>query len=154
MNLDTIIYLILRNKHGHKLTDKKIRLISDSLGIDFDQLQMINESYSGVWFTKDVTRMEIICLTYPGISKPHFFSGYLNLTKEVSDKILSMKPTEVFNNLKVVKPVGEPVMEPVVKPVMKVKEVLEMDAILDKINEMGIGSLTVNEFEYLKSLSN
>lgn len=148
-NLANVIHLELRNKHGHKLTNKKLQSISNSLEIDFDQLQMFNDTYQKVWFMKVHSRMELICVIYDGSDKLWFFSDYEGVSP---DKILSIKPTEVINKPKEIK------VLPKIPTILEVKpkgrpEVLEMDAILDKINESGMDSLTVKELDYLKSLS-
>jgi hypothetical protein len=149
-NLDNVIHLELRNKHGHKLTNKKLQSISNSLEIDFDQLQMLNDTYSKLWFMKVGFRMELICGVYDGSDKLYFFSDY---EKVSPDRILSIKPTEIINNPKEIKVLPKIPTIVEVKPKKTQPEVLEMDAILDKINEMGMDSLTVKELEYLKSLS-
>ena len=148
-NLDNVIHLELRNKHGHKLTNKKLQSISNSLEIDFDQLQMFNDTYQKVWFMKVGSRMEVICVIYDGGDKLWFFSDYESLSP---DRILSIKPIEVINKPKEIKVI------PKIPTILEVKpkgrpEVLEMDAILDKINESGMDSLTLKELDYLKSLS-
>jgi len=149
-NLDNVIHLELRNKHGHKLTNKKLQSISDSLEIDFDQLQMLNDTYSKLWFMKVGSRMELICVIYDGGDKLWFFSDY---EKVSPDRILSIKPIEVINKPKEIKvlPKIPTILE--VKPKKTRPEILEMDAILDKINESGMYSLTLKELDYLKSLS-
>jgi len=148
-NLDNVIHLELRNKHNHKLTNKKLQSISNSLEIDFDQLQMFNDTYQKVWFMKVGSRMEVICVIYDGGDKLWFFSDYESLSP---DRILSIKPIEVINKPKEIKVI------PKIPTILEVKpkgrpEVLEMDAILDKINESGMDSLTLKELDYLKSLS-
>ena len=150
INLDNVIHLELRNKHNHKLTNKKLQSISNSLEIDFDQLQMFNDTYQKVWFMKVGSRMEVICVIYDGGDKLWFFSDY---EKVSPDRILSIKQTEVINKPKEIKvlPKIPTILE--VKPKKTRPEILEMDAILDKINELGLDSLTVGELEYLKSLS-
>ena len=149
-NLDNVIHLELRNKHNHKLTNKKLQSISNSLEIDFDQLQMFNDTYQKVWFMKVGSRMEVICVIYDGGDKLWFFSDY---EKVSPDRILSIKQTEVINKPKEIKvlPKIPTILE--VKPKKTRPEILEMDAILDTINELGLDSLTVGELEYLKSLS-
>ena len=148
-NLDNVIHLELRNKHNHKLTNKKLQSISNSLEIDFEQLLMFNDTYQKVWFMKVHSRMELICVIYDGGDKLWFFSDYESLS---SDRILSIKPTEVINKPKEIKVI------PKIPTILEVKpkgrpEVLEMDAILDKISESGMDSLTLKELDYLKSLS-
>jgi hypothetical protein len=149
-NLDNVIHLELRNKHGHKLTNKKLQSISDSLEIDFEQLLMFNDTYQKVWFMKDGSRMEVICVIYDGGDKLWFFSNYEGVS---SDSILSIKPTEVVNKPREIKvlPKIPTILE--VKPKKTRPEVLDLDAILDKINESGMDSLTVGELEYLNGLS-
>lgn len=149
-NLDNVIHLELRNKHGHKLTNKKLQSISNSLEIDFDQLQMLNDTYSKLWFMKDGSRMELICGVYDGSDKLWFFSDYEGVSP---DSILSIKPTEVVNKPREIKvlPKIPTILE--VKPKKTRPEVLDLDAILDKINESGMDSLTVGELDYLNGLS-
>jgi len=150
LNLDNVIHLELRNKHGHKLTNKKLQSISDSLEIDFEQLLMFNDTYQKVWFMKVGSRMEVICVIYDGGDKLWFLSDYEGVSP---DRILSIKPTEVVNKPREIKvlPKIPTILE--VKPKKTRPEVLDLDAILDKINESGIGSLTVGELEYLNGLS-
>ena len=153
-NLDNVIRLELRNKHNHKLTTKKLQSISNTLEIDFDQLQMANDNYKRIWFIQDGTRMELICVVYDSMSiynsSISFFSNFENLSPEVLEAILSMDPTEVVKTKEVKESLIQIPTPKTPKPVKT--EILDMDTILDKINETGMSSLTSKELEFLKSL--
>jgi hypothetical protein len=159
LDLNSIIRLELRNKHGHKLNDKKLTSISRILTIDFEQLKMLNMSCKRIWFIPDGTRMELICAVYESSSvyeiPPIFFSKFERLSSEFLKAILTMEPINVFEVDK--EEVFDMDFNQVQMPKPKIKspkkEVFNVDDILDKINETGMDSLSSSELEFLKSLS-
>ena len=161
LDLNSIIRLELRNKHGHKLNAKKLTSISRILTIDFEQLKMLNMSCKRIWFIPDGSRMELICAVYDSSSvyeiPPIFFSKFERPSPELLKAILTMEPINVFEVDK------EEVFDmdfnqyqvqmPNPKRKSPKKEVFNVDDILDKINETGMDSLSSSELEFLKNLS-
>lgn len=81
-------------------------------------------------------------------------SNYSSMTQKEKDRLLKIQPTE-FNTKKVSKTVENKVqVEKVISKVVdSIPEVLEVDAILDKISMYGMTSLTKNEKRFLDDLS-
>ena len=72
---------------------------------------------------------------------------YTHLTKKEKDRLLKIQPTDFNTKKNSVKKVTDS------KIVIEVVEILEVDAILDKISKLGIKSLTKNEKNFLDDLS-
>ena len=88
--------------------------------------------------------------------KPLYKGLYLNinyshLSQKEKDKLLNIQPTD-FKTKKNTKHFAEFKKESN-KKVSNVNEVLETDAILDKILKLGMNSLTINEKKFLDDLS-
>jgi hypothetical protein len=78
-------------------------------------------------------------------------SNYNHLSQKEKDRLLKIQPTD-FKTKKNTKVFAE-VKKESNKKVSNVKEVLETDAILDKILKSGMNSLTQNEKNFLDDLS-
>ena len=78
-------------------------------------------------------------------------TNYSHLSQKDKDKLLKIQPTD-FKTKKNTKVFVESIKDSN-KKVFSVKEVLETDAILDKIFKSGMNSLTMNEKKFLDDLS-
>ena len=78
-------------------------------------------------------------------------TNYSHLSQKEKDKLLKIQPTD-FKTKKNTKVFAE-VKKESNKKVSNVNEVLETDAILDKILKLGMNSLTINEKKFLDDLS-
>lgn len=78
-------------------------------------------------------------------------TNYSHLSQKDKDKLLKIQPTD-FKTKKNTKVFAE-VKKESNKKVSNVNEVLETDAILDKIFKSGMNSLTMNEKKFLDDLS-
>lgn len=78
-------------------------------------------------------------------------TNYSHLSQKEKDKLLKIQPTD-FKTKKNTKVFAE-VKKESNKKVSNVNEVLETDAILDKILKLGMNSLTMNEKKFLDDLS-
>ena len=78
-------------------------------------------------------------------------TNYSHLSQKEKDKLLKIQPTD-FKTKKNTKVFAE-VKKESNKKVSNLKEVLETDAILDKIFKSGMNSLTMNEKKFLDDLS-
>ena len=78
-------------------------------------------------------------------------TNYSHLSQKDKDKLLKIQPTD-FKTKKNTKVFAE-VKKESNKKVSNVNEVLETDAILDKILKLGMNSLTMNEKKFLDDLS-
>ena len=78
-------------------------------------------------------------------------TNYSHLSQKDKDKLLKIQPTD-FKTKKNTKVFVESIKDSNNK-VFSVKEVLETDAILDKIFKSGMNSLTMNEKKFLDDLS-
>ena len=78
-------------------------------------------------------------------------TNYSHLSQKDKDKLLKIQPTD-FKTKKNTKVFVESIKDSN-KKVFSVKEVLETDAILDKIFKSGMNSLTMNEKKFLDYLS-
>jgi len=78
-------------------------------------------------------------------------TNYSHLSQKEKDKLLKIQPTD-FKTKKNTKVFAE-VKKESNKKVSNLNEVLETDAILDKILKLGMNSLTMNEKKFLDDLS-
>ena len=78
-------------------------------------------------------------------------TNYSHLSQKEKDKLLKIQPTD-FKTKKNTKVFAE-VKKESNKKVSNLNEVLETDAILDKILKLGMNSLTINEKKFLDDLS-
>lgn len=151
MNWSNIICIEIK-----KYNIQQLNVICEQLNLQPDILTVFKESgTTRLYWEKDKpyviggVKREDLREKY---SKPLYKGLYLNtnyshLTQKEKDKLLKIQPTE-FKTKK-----GNKVFE--IKNTTNgiSDEVLEVDAILDKISKSGIGSLTKNEKKFLDDLS-
>jgi hypothetical protein len=138
VDINKVIYLELRNKHGKKFSNTRLRFIASYLNIDSDWIIGLSEKYDKVWIDKSDTEFSIIYAKH-GYS----FSvceAYWDLPESVEAAIKSKTPVFI------------PPTPPQQKKV-KVPKKLDLDTILDKITAKGIASLTESELNFLDELS-
>lgn len=155
MNIDInkIVALDLRNKHGKRFSNTRIKFIADYLKIDGDFLVELHEKYNKIWF---ISIDGYTHLVYALVGDVSMYSFGFNLTEAEADTVKAMTSVEVPST---------PAQTKKVK-VAKTNEVtnvfiedligsvdLDVDDILDKISATGMASLTKRELEFLNNLS-
>jgi len=155
IDINKIIALELRNKHGKRFSNTRIQFIADYLRIDFDFLLELNEKYKKVWYISlDGKTRLVYAIDATTIGANYVFEPF-DLTDSDKETIKSMKSVDVPNT-----PQGKK------NKVSKTNEVsnifiedligdidLDVDTILDKISATGMKSLSKRELEFLNGLS-
>jgi hypothetical protein len=156
MNIDInkIVHLELRNNHGKKFSNTRLKFIADFLSIDFDFLVDLSEKYKKIWFISIDNTTHLVYA----------------LTADIYESAYSFKPFNLdYANVRDIKAVEVPKTPAQTKKakVVKTNEVsnifiedligdvedLDVDTILDKISATGMASLTKREVEFLNNLS-
>ena len=150
MNWSKIICIELR-----KYNDSQLSVISEQLNLIDGYLKRLKDEGS-VKVYWDVTKTYVVgSLKRKDLHNSydtHLYKGlllnenYFSMTKKDKDKLLNIQPTE-FNTKK--SATKHMVVLEKSKVTKSVVEVLEVDAILDKIFKYGISSLTKNEKDFL-----
>ena len=155
MNIDInkIVNLDLRNKHGKKFSNTRLRFIADYLKIDGDFLVDLSEKYKKIWFISiDSTTHLVYALTADIYESGYSFKPFNLDYDDVRDiKVVEVPKTSAqTKKVKVVKTneVSNIFIEDLIGSVD-----LDVDTILDKISDTGMASLTKREVEFLNSLS-
>jgi len=155
MNIDInkIVHLELRNKHGKKFSNTRLTFIADYLSISGDYLSELSEKYKKIWFANLDQKTYLVYA----------------ITADVCEFVYSFQPFNVeYSDVKDIKAVEVPKTPAQTKKtkVAKTNEVsnvfiedligsvdLDVDDILDKISATGMKSLTKREVEFLNNLS-
>lgn len=149
IDINKIIHLELRNKHGKKFSNTRLRFIAEFLSINSDFLVDLSDDYDNIWFVNtDVTT--IVFATF-GVSAYSFqpFNLEYAAVKDIKAVEVPRTPSQTKKS-KVVKTneVSKVFIEDLIGDVD-----LDVDSILDKISASGMTSLTKRELEFLNSLN-
>ena len=152
MNIDInkIVHLELRNNHGKKFSNTRLKFIADFLSIDFDFLVDLNNKYDNIWFINtDVTS---VVFATSGVSAFSFqpFNVEYDFVKDIKAVEVPKTPAQT-KKVKVVK--TNEVSNIFIEDLIGDIEDLDVDTILDKISATGMASLTKREVEFLNNLS-
>jgi hypothetical protein len=152
MNIDInkIVHLELRNNHGKKFSNTRLKFIADFLSIDFDFLVDLSNKYDNIWFINtDVTS---VVFATSGVSAFSFqpFNVEYDVVKDIKSVEVPKTPTQT-KKVKVVK--TNEVSNIFIEDLIGDIEDLDVDTILDKISATGMASLTKREVEFLNNLS-
>lgn len=155
MNIDInkIVALDLRNKHGKRLSNTRIKFIAEYLKISADFLVELHEKYTKIWF---INVDGYTHLVYALVGDISMYSFGFKLTEVEADTVKAMTSVQVpktptqTKKAKVVKTneVSSVFIEDLIGSVE-----LDVDTILDKISATGMASLTKRELEFLNNLS-
>ena len=151
MNIDInkIVHLELRNNHGKKFSNARLKFIADFLSIDFDFLVDLSNKYDNIWFTNDrVTKLVFATLDISAYSFQPFNVEY-NDVKDIKAVEVPKTPAQTKKTkLAKTNEVSNVFIEDLIGSVD-----LDVDDILDKISATGMASLTKRELEFLNNLS-
>ena len=155
MNIDInkIVHLELRNKHGKKFSNTRVRFIADYLKIDGDFLIDLSDKYKNIWYASiDKTTHLVYAIGADACESPYSFQPFnveYSDVKDIKSVEVPKTPTQT-KKTKVVKTneLSEIFIEDLIGNVD-----LDVDDILDKISDTGMASLTKRELEFLNSLS-
>jgi len=155
MNWSNIICIEIK-----KYNNQQLDVICEQLNLQPGTLAVFKESGSTLLYWEKDKSYVIGSVKKEALrdsfSKPLYKGLYLNsnynhLSQKEKDRLLKIQPTD-FKTKKNTKVFAE-VKKESNKKVSNVKEVLETDAILDKILKSGMNSLTQNEKNFLDDLS-
>jgi hypothetical protein len=151
MNIDInkIVHLELRNKHGKKFSNTRLKFIAEFLSINSDFLVDLSDKYDNIWFINTgVTTMVFATCGVSSYSFEPFSVGY-DVVRDIKAIEVPKTPPQTKKS-KVVKTneVGNVFIEDLIGDLD-----LDVDTILDKISATGMASLTKRELEFLNSLN-
>jgi len=154
MNIDInkIVHLELRNKHGKKFSNTRLVFIADYLSISSDYLSELSEKYKKIWFVNlDQKTYLVYAITADVCEFVYSFQSFNVEYSDVRDiKAVEVPKTPAQTKRKVAKTneVSNVFIEDLIGSVD-----LYVDDILDKISATGMASLTKRELEFLNTHS-
>lgn len=153
ININKIVHLELRNKHGKKFSNTRIRFIADYLKIDGKFLIELSDKYKNIWYASiDKTTHLVYAIGADTCESPYSFQPfdveYIDI-KDIKAVEVPKTPTQTKKE-KVAKTneISNIFIEDLIGNVD-----LDVDTILDKISATGMVSLTKRELEFLNNLS-
>lgn len=152
MNIDInkIVHLELRNKHGKKFSNTRLKFIADFLSIDSDFLISLSDDYDNIWFIIDSNFTKLVFATYE--NSTYSFQPF-DVDFEFVRDIKSIEVPKTPVQTKKVKTVKTNEVSNVFIEDLIGDSHLDVDTILDKINAGGMKSLTKAELDFLNNLS-
>jgi hypothetical protein len=160
VDINKVICLELRNKHGNRLSDTRLKFISDYLSINFNWLIRLSKEYDKVWIDDCDKNFNLIYVKKD--NSLSVYKPYDNLPQSLKESIVNKTPVSIPPNKshkevnRPQKEVNRPRKEEVSNLLIDdlINEMnLDLDTILDKITASGIGSLTKSELNFLDTLS-
>ena len=157
MNIDInkIVHLELRNKHGKKFSNTRVRFIADYLKIDSRFLIDLSDKYKNIWYTSiDKTTHLVYAICDDTYESPYSFQPFNLEYSDVRDiKSVEVPKTPTQTKKTKVTKTNEISKIFIEDLIGNVDLDLDVDDILDKISATGMASLTKRELEFLNSLS-
>jgi len=155
MNIDInkIVHLELRSKHGKKFSDARIKFIADFLSIDSDFLVDLSNKYKSIWYASiDKTTHLVYAIGADTCESTYSFQPFNVEYSDVKDiKVVEVPKTPAQTKKSKVAKTNE-VSNVFIEDLIGSVD-LDVDDILDKISATGMASLTKRELEFLNNLS-
>jgi hypothetical protein len=153
ININKIVHLELRNKHGKKFSNTRIRFIADYLKIDGKFLIELSDKYKNIWYASiDKTTHLVYAIGADTCESPYSFQPFDVEYIDIKDiKAVEVPKTSTQTKKEKVAKTNE-ISNIFIEDLIGNVD-LDVDTILDKISATGMVSLTKRELEFLNNLS-
>lgn len=147
IDISKLVYLELRNKHGKKFSNTRLKFIGNYLGINCEFLIELSEKYKKIWFIKIDSITNLVYAITSDIYEGLYVFEPFNLSEHDRDIAMSMNSVYVPKST----PQTKKIKDSKTNEVIDIQ--LDLDTILDKISKDGVVSLTKKEINFLDSFS-